>query len=70
MPIVIDTNTHNNTNDIIIRYMIIFWELNSYANRFVERVFLFYGEQILCTGFARNFCTDGLLHNEKLFVFT
>ena len=31
--IVIDTNTHNDTNDIIC-YMIVFWELNSYWGNF------------------------------------
>ena len=31
--IVIDTDTHNDTNDIIC-YMIVFWELNSYWGNF------------------------------------
>ena len=38
--IVIDTNTHSDTNDIIC-YMIVFWELNSYKGNF--KIF-FHGE--------------------------
>ena len=30
MLIVIDTDTHIDTNDIIICYMIVFWEFHSY----------------------------------------
>ena len=36
--IVIDTDKHSDTNDIIICYMIVFWELNSYWGNF--KIFL------------------------------
>ena len=39
--IIIDTNTHSDTNDIIC-YMIVFWELNFYCGNF--KIFL-HGER-------------------------